>query len=256
MAQPPLILVAASTEKKGVEFHDISTSLSERYTRSILAAGGLPVIAPCSTEHQLLAEAIRYCHGVMLTGGDDVNTRLYTQRLSPKLARTVGRHDLARDLRELTLIEETFRQRKPLLAICRGHQLLNVALGGTLIVDIPTQFPKALNHDRSDRKSDLVHEVQLTPDSLLATIAGKQTLGVNSSHHQAVARVAPALQVTGRSSDGVVEALEFAPASAGWLPYLVAVQYHPERLTDRYPDHLGLFCSFTRACIQHRNRKL
>ena len=104
-----------------------------------------------------------------------------------------------RDLRELILIDEVFHQRKPLLAICRGHQLLNVALGGTLIVDIPTEVPGALNHGQMDKRSEVVHEVQLTGESLLSKITGKRRLGVNSTHHQAVGRVAELLQVTGRS---------------------------------------------------------
>ena len=256
MNRLPMILVSASTEKRGVEFGDISMSLSARYTHSILAGGGLPVALPAATNPEVIAEYVRRSDGVLLTGGDDVNPQLYTRQLATKLAKTVGPNDRTRDLYELMLIEEVFRQRKPLLAICRGHQLLNVALGGTLIVDIPTQVPEAINHDRSDAKNELVHEVKLTPHSMLARITGKRSLMVNSSHHQAVARVAGALRVTARSSDGVVEGLEFAPSAMGWLPYLVAVQYHPERLTDRYEEHLDLFRSFTRVCAQHRGKKL
>ena len=187
---------------------------------------------------------------MLLTGGDDVTPQLYSKKLPPRLARTVGHNDHERDLRELLVIAEVFRQRKPLLAICRGQQLLNVALGGTLVVDIPSQLPAAVNHDRSDKKNAVVHEVELTADSLLARITGSQRLGVNSSHHQAVDRVAGPLRVTGRSSDGVVEALELQPSARGWLPYLVAVQYHPERLVNRHREHLNLFRSFALACVR------
>lgn len=231
-------------------------SLSARYTQSILAGGGLPMVLPGATDPDVIAEYVRRSDGVLLTGGDDLNPQLYTRRLEPLLARTVGKHDCTRDLYELMLIEEVFRQRKPLLAICRGHQLLNVALGGTLVVDIPTQIPDAINHNRLDAKNVPVHEVKLTPDSMLAKITGKPSLMVNSSHHQAVNRVAGALRVTARSNDGVVEGMEFAPAAMGWLPYLVAVQYHPERLTDRYEEHLNLFRSFAHACARHRRKIL
>lgn len=256
MARLPLILVSPSTQRRGAEFADVSLSLSEMYERSVMLAGGLPLVLPCTTDPDLIAECVRRSDGVMLTGGDDINPRLYADELPPSLAQTVGRHDLPRDLRELLVIEEVFRQRKPLLAICRGHQLLNVALGGTLIVDIARQMPQALNHVRMDRKSDLVHEVQLTPDSLLARINGRHRLGVNSSHHQAVDRVAGPLRVTARSDDGVIEALEFTAAAAGWLPYLVSVQYHPERLAERWAEHRELFGSFTRACARRQARKL
>jgi putative glutamine amidotransferase len=253
MVNPPLILVAASTEKRGVEFGDVSLSLSENYLRAVMDAGGLPVVLPCTTSPELVAESVRRCDGVLLTGGDDVAPKLYADKLPPRLARTVGPNDHPRDLRELMLIGEVLRQRKPLLAICRGHQLLNVALGGTLIVDIAAQVPGALRHNRSDRKNVPVHEVRLTDGSLLANIVGKRCLGVNSSHHQAVGRVAGALRVTGRSEDGVIEAMELKAAGKLPLPYLVSVQFHPERLVARHAEHRGIFLGFIRACLKKRN---
>lgn len=248
MAKPPLILISSSTEKKGVEFGDLSFSLSENYSHAVTVGGGLPLILACGPERAAVAESVRHCDGVLLTGGDDVNPALYTRRLTAALRGTVGPTDKPRDLRELLVIDEVFRQGKPLLAICRGHQLLNVALGGTLLVDIGRQLRGAIRHERSDRKSAVVHEVKLTPDSLLAKIAGSRRLGVNSSHHQAVDRVAGALRVTAQSHDGVVEALELAPAAAGWLPFMLAVQFHPERLFDRHPQHLALFAAFVQSC--------
>jgi putative glutamine amidotransferase len=147
------------------------------------------------------------------------------------------------------LIDEVFRQRKPLLAICRGHQMLNVALGGTLVADIPSQMPRALNHRRTDKRGEIVHEVRLTSGSNLAKICSGQKLGVNSTHHQAVRRVAPGLRTVARSPDGVVEALELRPGASRWLPFLLSVQFHPERLADRYPAHRAIFDAFTRACM-------
>lgn len=248
MSKPPLILVSASTEKKGVEFGDISLSLSENYPRAVSLAGGLPVVLACAPERALVAESVRRCDGVLLTGGDDVNPGLYTRHVPARLRRTVGVPDRPRDLRELLVIAEVLRQRKPLLAICRGQQLLNVALGGSLLVDIAGRLPHAINHNRSDRKGAVVHEVQLTADSLLAKIIGSRKLGVNSSHHQAVDRAADALRVTGRSADGVVEVMELAASAAGWLPYLIAVQFHPERLVVAHPEHAEIFRSFILAC--------
>jgi putative glutamine amidotransferase len=125
---------------------------------------------------------------------------------------------------------------------------LNIALGGTLYVDIPTEVPGAMNHGRMDMRSEVVHEVQLTRDSLLSKITGKRTLGVNSTHHQAVGRVAELLQVTGTSGDGVVESMELKPQAARLLPFMLATQFHPERLVDRYPEHRAIFRAFTQAC--------
>ena len=138
----------------------------------------------------------------------------------------------------------------PVLAICRGHQLLNVALGGTLVLDIRSQLPGALEHRRTDKRSEVVHEVRLTPDSLLAKITTRQQLGVNSTHHQAVGRVAPPLRVVAASQDGIIEGVELKPGVAPWMPFLLSVQFHPERLVDRYPEHRRIFRAFARACLR------
>ena len=206
---------------------------------------------PAAVSRELIAECVSRCDGVLLTGGEDVEPRLYGDRLPPQVRSTVTvtPDGGARDWRELVLIDEAFRQRKPLLAICRGHHLLNVALGGTLVADIPSQIPKAMNHRRLDQPGKIVHEVRLTPGSLLAKIAGGHRLGVNSTHHQAVARVAAPLRVAAVSSDGIIEGLELRPGAAKRLPFLLSVQFHPERLVDRYPEHQAIFRALTRACV-------
>ncbi len=251
-SHPPVILVTPDIELKGKEFKDLSISLSANYLRAIQSCGGVPLTMPATTAREVVAECVRRADGVMLTGGDDLEPRLYTDeaRLSKEVRQTieVTPDGGARDYRELLLIDEVFRQRKPLLAICRGHQVLNVALGGTLMPNIASEMPSALNHRRTDKRSEVVHEVQLTPDSLLAKIATGRKLGVNSTHHQAVARVAPPLCVTARSPDGVVEGLELK-AGVGGTPFLLSVQFHPERLADRYPQHAAIFTAFTRACV-------
>ena len=161
----------------------------------------------------MLAEIVRRADGVLLTGGDDIHPDLYDPHLPRAVRQTVGAtpDGGGRDWRELVLLDEIFRQGKPLLAICRGHQLLNVALGGGLIADIRRQVPGALNHQRMDRADEFVHEVPLTTGSLLAKIVGKRTLGVNSSHHQAVLEPAESLMAVARTRDGIVEAMEFKP---------------------------------------------
>ena len=252
MARPPLILVSPSIEKRGVEFHDLSVSLSLQYEKSILQAGGIPFIVPSTTDRTLLAEIVRRSDGVILTGGDDINPALYAKKLPRAVRATVEQtpDGGGRDLRELVLIDEIFRQRKPLLAICRGHQLLNIALGGGLIADIRRQVPGALNHQRLDLADKIVHEAALTAGSLLAKITGSRVLGVNSSHHQAVVGPAEPLVAVARSRDGIVEAMELKPAAARRLPFLLSVQFHPERLTEKHAEHRAIFRCFTRACIR------
>ncbi len=248
MKAAPLILISPSTQSKGVEFSDTSISLSDRYPWAAAAAGGIPWVIPCLPSADLVAECVRRCDGVMLTGGDDVQTELYAPAMPPALKKTVSPPAPARDLLEILMIAEVFRQRKPLLAICRGEQILNVALGGGLIADIPSQLPKALRHNRSDLKDELVHDVQLASGSLMARIFGKSVIGVNSSHHQAATQVPKAMQVTATAPDGVIEALELSPEARASLPYMLAIQFHPERLFERHREFVGLFRSFTDAC--------
>ena len=249
MNRPPLILVSPSMEKKGVEFFDSSISLSNRYTDAIITAGGLPQIMPSTGSPELIAEMVRRSDGVLLTGGDDIQPEFYDKNMPPELVAKVGALEPERDVWESLLIKEIFAQRKPLLSICRGHQMVNVALGGTLIVDIPTQMPGALNHRQMERKTEPVHDIAVEPDSLLAQITGEKILGVNSTHHQAVDKLADKLQVSARSSDGVIEALELKDKTE--LPFFLAMQFHPERLIDRHPVFLRVFKRFVTTCAEN-----
>jgi putative glutamine amidotransferase len=141
MTRQPLILISPSIDKKGSELGDLSISLSQRYLQALMDVGAIPFVLPATVARDVIAECVRRSDGVLLTGGEDVDPRLYGNGLPRPLRRTVTvtPDGGQRDFRELLLIDEVFRQRKPLLAICRGHQVLNVALGGTLIVDIPRQ---------------------------------------------------------------------------------------------------------------------
>lgn len=258
MTRAPLILISPCIEKKGEEFGDLSISLSETYQMALMGAGAIPLVMPMTASRKVISECVRRVEGVLLTGGEDVDPALYGRRVPPQLRHkvVVTPDGGARDLREITLVDEVFRQHKPLLAICRGHQVLNVALGGTLILDISSQLPGALNHRRIDKRSEVVHEVHLTGDSLLAKITASRAIKVNSTHHQAVDRPAEPLNVTGRSPDGVVEAMQLKPELAHLLPFLLSVQFHPERLVEKYPAHRAIFTAFARACVANRRKNL
>ncbi len=250
MKRPPLILISPSFELRGVEFNDLSVSLSLRYVQAVLDAGGLPLIAPATTDSALLAESVRRADGVLLTGGDDINPYLYEKKLPQAIRKTVNTTPDGgkRDTAELILIREIFRRRKPVLAICRGFQLLNVAFGGKLVVDIRQQVPGALNHRRTDRAFELVHEAELIPGSLISRICGKRRLGVNSTHHQGVVQPADPFIATARSQDGLVEAMELKPDSVASMPFLLGVQFHPERLVQKGGCYSAIFRSFVAAC--------
>jgi putative glutamine amidotransferase len=230
-----------------VEFHDVSASLSARYNTAILEAGGIPVMAPTSTDRKVLAECVRRTDGVLLTGGDDINPELYDKKLPAKVLKTIEQtpDGGARDERELILIEEIFRQKKPVLAICRGHQMLNVAFGAKLVADIGLQHKTPIQHRRMDKPLELVHEAALTPGSLVSKICKTSVLGVNSTHHQAVLQPAKPFVATGVSSDGVVEVMELKKKT---LPFLLSVQFHPERLVQKHARYRAIFRKFVEAC--------
>ena len=252
MKQLPVILVTPSTESKGAEFADASISLSNYYTDAVITAGGLPQVFPATTVKGIIAQAVARCQGVLMTGGDDIDPKLSAAHLPEALAKTVGPLAPERDVWEKELIAQIFAHKKPLLAICRGLQMLNVALGGTLLVDIASQKPKALNHRRMARKMEPVHEVRIAPRSLLGKITGREKLGVNSTHHQAIGDLAPSLRAVAQSTDGIVEAVEWErPAGR---PFMLGVQFHPERLIDRDGVFLQIFSSFIEACERSRRR--
>lgn len=251
---PPVILIAPQTTAAAPESGGLQSSLSESYAAAIRAAGGTPLILSCLVDDQYVAHVMGLADGILLTGGDDVNPQLYAPDMAKRLRATLTLDGPERDAFELLVIREAFRRRIPLMAICRGMQILNVALGGTLIADIPSEVPQpTINHRRNDAKASIVHDIHISPGSLFASAVGCLKMGVNSTHHQAVGKVAKVLQPSAVSRDGIVEGMELGSAHMDVLPYLLAVQFHPERLWARYHEHLELFRSFTAAC--HRNRQ-
>jgi putative glutamine amidotransferase len=173
----------------------------------------------------------------VLTGGEDVDPARYGEKRHEKV-RFVN---AARDATEAALVEAARARRKPVLAICRGVQMLNVALGGTLVQDIPSEVDTKIAHDEDSPRDLRSHEISIEPDSLIAKAVGTEHLTVNSFHHQSAKRVADGLRVTARSPDGVIEGLE--STDDNW--WVMGVQWHPEDLTDSpEPWDRGLFKAF------------
>jgi putative glutamine amidotransferase len=170
--------------------------------------------------------------GLLFTGGADINPRRYGQEPIPACQPP----DDAKDHVELRLARWALEDNKPIMAICRGMQLLNVAANGTLYQDLALQYSGALRHNRGDIRQTIVHPVRLEPGSRLAAIMGSSEIGVNSSHHQAVKEPGRLFEVVGHASDGVIEAMESLKHR-----FVLAVQWHPEELCYIEPIHKALF---------------
>jgi len=136
----------------------------------------------------------------------------------------------------------------PLLAICRGPQVLNVALGGGLVTDIPTERPEAMKHQIKGKAHKLAHNIEIKSGTLMRQIFRRASIRINSAHHQAVGELAPMLRATAWTRDGIVEAIELVQKDAVGAPFLLGIQFHPERLIDEHPEFLRIFKAFVKAC--------
>lgn len=200
-------------------------ALSRTYVRAVTLGGGAPLIIPTYLEEDVLRAIFERLDGLLLSGGGDIYPSFYDEEDNDLLWRVDERRDQA----ELALARWAMAEELPILGICRGIQVLNVAAGGKLIQDIPTQVTDALSHSCVAGRPipDIAHTVGVAPDSRLATIVGAGETGVNSAHHQAVKDVGAGLVVTARAPDGVIEALEHLD-----LPFCLGVQWHPEVMVE------------------------
>ena len=233
----PIIGITTSRKKRDHERYD-SNVLGE-YSLAVRDAGGIPVLIPNESSPADLRELLESLQGILLSGGGDIYAELYGQ---PDDGLSKNR-SLSRDMVEKALVELAVEMDIPLLGICRGHQMLNAALGGTLFTDIATQYPTDIEHSQPSTRAPghLVHEVNLAAGSRLSTIIDESTIRVNSRHHQAVKQVAPTMVVTARAIDGLIEGIEH-PGKR----FCVGVQWHPESLVT-IDAHWRIFEAFIRA---------
>jgi putative glutamine amidotransferase len=211
----------------------------EAYVQAVLNGGGCPVIIPLGQPEAALRRLLSSLDGVLFTGGGDVAPERYGSQPHPK----VDGVDLDRDRVEIQLLQDALQKELPFLGICRGLQVINVATGGSLYEDLVDQHPAHTRHQFSGEypRDYLAHEVQVDPASRLAGILGSTILKVNSLHHQGIRSLAPRLQSSALSPDGVVEAIELPS-----YPFGMAVQWHPECLPDM-PEMQALFRAFVFA---------
>ncbi|MDQ2667068.1 MAG: gamma-glutamyl-gamma-aminobutyrate hydrolase family protein [Gemmatimonadota bacterium] len=236
MSTRPAVAVTATTEliRKVVRVR-----ANASYTNALASAGLRPYILPVlrAADADAMLEGMS---GLVLTGGEDVDPSHYGAHPHPSL----GDINAGRDEFEIALMLAARDRKLPTLAICRGIQVANVALGGTLVQDLPSEWTGALDHDSSGARDRRVHPVRVQASSGLSQALGANSLDVNSFHHQAVASPAPGLAAVAHASDGVIEGVEWVLDD--W--WMLGVQWHPEELTET-PENWDreLFRSFARA---------
>lgn len=215
--------------------------IASMYMEAILHAGGVPLLLPLKADKEALAAAVKVCDGFLFTGGPDIDPFRFGEETIPECEVV----NPERDEMEEILFQLIMEENKPVLGICRGIQVLNVFLGGTLYQDIPAQFQGKLNlcHSQKSGRTVLSHSVVIQKGSLLHDILKTDTLMVNSFHHQGIKELAPSLKAAAESKDGLVEALYLEEH-----PFFLAVQWHPEHLFRTNEGAEKLFEAFVKAC--------
>ncbi|MDX1522533.1 MAG: gamma-glutamyl-gamma-aminobutyrate hydrolase family protein [Anaerolineae bacterium] len=238
--------------------HDLSVNYrrrpvqaqSEAYLDALTEAGGIPFLIPLNLADDALRCLYDLAHGILLSGGGDIDPEILQEPGHPSLSDVQP----VRDRVEMMFSRWAAEDGKPLLGICRGVQVMAVAAGGTLCQDIPSAMPDATYHTyeylngNSPGYEDLIHDVEVTANSRLAEIVRTGRLKVNSLHHQAVAGLAAPMTVCGRSPDGVIEAIELP-----YHPFFLGVQWHPEALTADHHTAKALFDAFVAASDRYAN---
>ena len=233
-------LIGITTYRTHNRYGNPQICLSEAYISSLAQAGALPVLVPLGLSESALEALLARLDGILFSGGGDVEPEHYGSQPHP----LVDNVDPDRDRVELHLIQKTVAAGQPFLGICRGLQVINIALGGTLYEDILDQKPGSLQHSTPDDlpRNHLAHPVRLESDSQISKILDHPEVQVNSSHHQGIRRLASDLKPTAYAPDGLIEAFELPTVQYG-----LAVQWHPEWLQEHLPMQ-ALFRSFVQAC--------
>lgn len=219
--------------------NDATTTVLYHYAAAIEKAGGLPVVLPYTENEATIAAFLAKCDGVFFTGGADISPARYHHATHS----ACGRIELLRDAMEMIALPLALAAKLPIIAICRGAQLVNVALGGTLYQDLPSECPSPVCHQQVEGKLEFSHEVNLLKDSPIHALLGKDRIRANSFHHQAVRTLGQGLCIMARADDGTIEAFCLDD-----YPYLRAYQWHPERLYDKDEYSRTLFFEFISHC--------
>ena len=236
----PIIAILGPVDDEG------TVNLLNTYSGAIESAGGLPIVIPYTDNEETLMKYAELCDGFLFSGGCDIEP----SRFGEQTKETCGNIQKRRDYLEFTIFRMVFEKKKPIMAICRGIQVINVALGGTLYQDIPTEIPSEIPHRQKEPRTEPSHEVKILSDTPLMELIGKERMPANSFHHQAIKALGKGLEVMALADDGVIEAVYYNGEN-----YILGYQWHPERLSKFENGNRTLFDDFINACKKKRGVK-
>lgn len=216
-------------------------SVRDEYTNAVSRAGGIPIVLPVTADSILVEEYANLIDGLILSGGEDIQPAYYGEKIFNETVECIPRRDTA----DFLLLRASLRRKLPVLAICRGEQLVNVMFGGSLYQDLPSQYDTIVHHHQENARNGAQHIVYLEPGSRLHELLGVDSVGVNSFHHQAVKKLGEGLKVSARAADGTIEGFE----GDG----LFCVQFHPEAFVSAGDDtFLPIFTDFVKQASRCR----
>ncbi len=230
----PIIGILAEVDRERV------TRVWNTYIRAIENSGGIPIMLPYVEGDDAIRRFADMCDGFCFTGGVDVNPERYGESVKPEC----GEIQYERDELEFRVLDKIVGTSKPILAVCRGAQLINVYFGGSLYQDIPSEIETEILHNQAEPRFSPSHSVELIPGTPLAALIGKRRMIANSFHHQAIRELGRGLRVMATASDGIIEGVYSDNPQ-----YVRAYQWHPERLHGQDGDNTLIFDDFIKACL-------
>ena len=233
----PLIAIIGAVDD------DRTINLQNMYNKAIEMAGGIPFVIPYTESDEILTHYAEMCDGVLFSGGCDIEPQKYGEEKKEKC----GNIQLFRDKLELEFFKKAFQAKNPIMGICRGVQLINVALGGTLYQDIPSEIPSEIAHRQTEPRTMPSHEVNILSDTPLMELIGKERMSANSFHHQSIKALGEGLEVMALADDGIIEAIFYNGEN-----YIFGYQWHPERLATSDADNKALFENFIAAARERK----
>lgn len=213
--------------------------INQPYIDAVVAAGGVPLIIPVLENGNLSDEYTDVIDGLILTGGEDMSSHYFGE----EPVKQIKMIDHNRDRTELGLFHSAYKKGIPIFGICRGHQVINIALGGNLYQDIYSQVPDVLGHTSDYNIDDGYHSIVLEDDSIIMEIIKEKVIAVNSIHHQAIKDIGMNLKVTAYSKDNIVEVIESTNEN-----FILGVQFHPEGMAKKHEKFMDIFKYFINAC--------